>query len=54
MSVDFTQAAATRESAIEAVRQNGKRAEAGSARNTRSETLSRLAHNRHEQVAELA
>jgi hypothetical protein len=54
MSLDFTQAAATRESAIEAVPQNGKRGEAGSARNTRSETLSGRAQNRHEQGAELA
>jgi hypothetical protein len=54
MSLDFTQAAATRESAIEAVPQNGKRCEADSARNMRSETLSGLAQNRHEQVAELA
>jgi len=54
MSVDFTQAAARREAAIEAVRQNGKRAETDSARNMRSETLNGLAQNRHEQVAERA
>jgi len=54
MSLDFTQAAARRESAIEAVHQNGKRGEADSARNTRSETLNGLAQNPHEQVAELA
>jgi len=51
MSLDFTQAAATRESAIEAVPQNGKRGEADSARNTLSETLNGLAQNPHEQVA---
>jgi hypothetical protein len=54
MSVDFTQAAAIRESAIDAVRQDGKCGETDSARNTRSETLNGLAQNRHEQVAELA
>jgi hypothetical protein len=54
MSLDFTQAAATRESAIEAVPQIQKRAEADAARNTRSEMLSGLAQNRHEQVAERA
>jgi len=54
MSLDFTQAAPTRESAIEAIPQNGKRAEADSARNTLSETLSGLAQNRYEQVAGLA
>jgi len=56
MSVDFTQAAARRESVIDAVRQNGKRGEAGAARNTRSETLNGRAQNRHEheQVAGLA
>ncbi len=54
MSLDFTRAAATRESAIEAVPQNGKRGEAGAARNTRSETLSGRAQNRREQVAGLA
>lgn len=54
MSVDFTKAAARRESAIDAVRQNGKRGEADSARHTRSETLNGLAQNRCEQVAERA
>jgi hypothetical protein len=54
MSVDFTQAAARRESVIDAVRQNAKRGEPDAARNTRSETLSGLAQNCHEQVAGLA
>jgi hypothetical protein len=54
MSLDFTQAAATRESAIEAVPQNGKRGESDAARYTRSETLNGRAQNRYEQVAGLA
>ena len=54
MSVDFAQAAARRESAIDAVRHNVVRAEAGSIRNLSSARLNDRALNRDEQVAEPA
>jgi hypothetical protein len=51
MRADFSQVAASRAAAIDAVRQNGKRLEAGSVRDTPFAPLSVCAQNQNDQAA---
>jgi hypothetical protein len=51
MRADFSQVAASRAAAIDAVRQNGRRFEAGSVRHTPFALLSVWAQNHNEQAA---
>jgi hypothetical protein len=51
MRADFSQAAASRAAAIEAVRHNGKRFEAGSVRHAPFALVSVCAQNHNEQAA---